>query len=195
MKIRVAVMLCIVTVVLGGCARENEGASVDYPIPESYEDEDEVEIPADDIEDYTEDFEDSVNENVEKNVDYVEGNVNYDEDVAEEKFPDEAAYIGEYLDYDVSEPNLEIAKGEDGKYIVQIGIFRLTTLDDGVGEMTAEGMTFTATDAAGNPIGGIITVEDDIATVTFTDSTWDLIEHGTVYQYSKASDVPNVWGE
>ena len=78
---------------------------------------------------------------------------------------------------------------------MQIGIFRLTTLEDGVGELTAEGMTFTATDAAGNPIGGIITVEDDIATVTFTDSTWDLIENGTVYQYSKSSDVPNVWGE
>ena len=161
MKIRVAVMLCVATVVLGGCARENEGASVDYPIPESYEDE----------------------------------NVDYDEDVAEENFPGEAAYIGEYLDYDVSEPNLEIAKGEDGKYIVQIGIFRLTTLDDGVGELTDEGMTFTATDAAGNPISGIITVEHNTATVTFTDSTWDLIENGTVYQYSKSSDVPNVWGE
>ena len=162
MKIGLATMLCIATVVLGGCARENEGASVDYPIPESYEDEIVEEIV---------------------------------EDVVEENFPDEATYIGVYLDYDVSEPNLEIAKGEDGKYIVQIGIFRLTTLDDGVGELTAEGMTFTATDAAGNPIGGIITVEDNIATVTFTDSTWDLIENGTVYQYSKASDVPNVWGE
>lgn len=113
----------------------------------------------------------------------------------DENIIDDSIYIGEYLDYDVSEPNLEIAKGEDGKYIVQIGIFRLTTLEDGVGELTAKGMTFTATDAAGNPIGGIITVEDDIATVTFTDSTWDLIENGTVYQYSKSSDVPNVWGE
>ena len=113
----------------------------------------------------------------------------------DENIIDDSIYIGEYLDYDVSEPNLEIAKGEDGKYIVQIGILRLTTLEDGVGELTAEGMTFTATDAAGNPIGGIITVEDDIATVTSTDSTWDLIENGTVYQYSKSSDVPNVWGE
>jgi hypothetical protein len=106
---------------------------------------------------------------------------------------DESIYIGEYLDYDVSEPNLEIAKGEDGKYIVQIGIFRLTTLNDGVGELTPEGMAFTATDAAGNPIYGIITVEDDIATVTFTDSTWDLIENGMAYQYSKSSNIPNVW--
>lgn len=108
---------------------------------------------------------------------------------------DDSVYIGEYLDYDCNEPNLEIAKGTDGKYIVQIGIFRLTTLDDGVGELTPEGMVFTATDAAGNPISGIITVEDEIATVTFTDSTWSLLENGTSYMYSKSSDVANVWGE
>lgn len=108
---------------------------------------------------------------------------------------DESVYIGEYLDYDCNEPNLEIAKGTDGKYIVQIGIFRLTTLDDGVGELTPEGMVFTATDAAGNPISGIITVEEQIATVTFTDSTWELLENGTSYMYSKSSDVANIWGE
>lgn len=108
---------------------------------------------------------------------------------------DEAAYIGEYLDYDNNEPNLEIAKGDNGKYIVQIGIFRLTRLSDGIGELTPEGMLFTATDAAGNPIRGIITVENQIATVTFTDSTWDLLERGSVYQYKKSADIPNVWSE
>lgn len=108
---------------------------------------------------------------------------------------DEAIYIGEYLDYDNNEPNLEIAKGDNGKYIVQIRIFRLTELSDGIGELTPEGMLFTATDAAGNPISGIITVEDQIATVTFTDSTWELLESGSVYQYSKSSDIPNIWSE
>ena len=58
-------------------------------------------------------------------------------------------YIGEYLDSDVNEPNLEIARGDDNKYIVQIGIYRLTSLSDGIGELTADGMNFTATDAAG----------------------------------------------
>lgn len=106
---------------------------------------------------------------------------------------DDSIYIGEYLDYDCNEPNLEIAKGTDGKYIVQIGIFRLTTLDDGVGELTPDGLLFTATDAAGNPISGIITVENEIATVTFTDSTWDLLENGSIFKYSKSSDVPNIW--
>ena len=108
---------------------------------------------------------------------------------------DEALYIGEYLDYDCNEPNLEIAKGSDRKYIVQIGIFRLTTLDDGVGELTSEGMSFTATDAAGNPISGIITVEDQIATVMFTDSTWELLENGATYRYTKSSDEPTIWSE
>lgn len=107
----------------------------------------------------------------------------------------EQLYIGEYLDYDNSEPNLEIAKGEDGKYIVQIGIFRLCSLDDGVGELTEEGMVFTATDPAGNPIGGMITVENDIAKVTFTDSTWTYLENGTTYEYTKSSETPNIWGE
>lgn len=112
---------------------------------------------------------------------------------ADAKVMDETIYIGEYLDYDCNEPNLEIAKGTDGKYIVQIGIFRLTTLDDGVGELTPDGLPFTATDAAGNPISGIITVENEIATVTFTDSTWDLLENGSIFKYSKSSDVPNIW--
>ena len=106
---------------------------------------------------------------------------------------DESIFIGEYNDYDNDEPNLEIAKGENGTYIVQIGIFRLTTLEDGVGELTDEGMEFTATDAAGNPISGIITVKDEIATVTFTRSTWGLLENGSEYKYKKSSDVPNIW--
>ncbi len=107
----------------------------------------------------------------------------------------EMMYIGEYLDYDNAEPNLEIAKGEDGKYIVQIGIFRLCSLDDGVGELTSEGMTFTATDPAGNAIGGIITVEDAVAKVTFTNSTWEYLENGATYEYTKSSETPNIWGE
>lgn len=115
------------------------------------------------------------------------------EETLAKKSLDENLYIGEYLDYDNNEPNLEIAKGEDGKYIVQIGIFRLASFDDGVGELTEEGMRFTATDMAGNPISGMITIEGQIATVTFTDSTWELIENGTCYQYTKSSDEPKLW--
>lgn len=104
----------------------------------------------------------------------------------------DSVYIGEYLDADVNEPNLEIAKREDGKYTVQLGIYRLTTLTDGVGEMTSQGITFTATDDAGNPIKGLITVSNKTATVTFTDSTWDYLPNGSTFKYTKSSDTPNV---
>ena len=108
---------------------------------------------------------------------------------------DETAYIGEYLDFDYGEPNLEIAKSEEGKYVVQIGIPMLTSLDDGVGELTDEGLKFTATDAAGNPISGVITLEGETASVTFTDSTWELLESGSVFNYTKSSDTPNIWSD
>ncbi len=169
MKIKFAITLCVAIVVLSGCVKEDKNEVKD--LIESQADEAQTnEILID--EDQTEEIQD-----IELNI------------------FDESVYIGEYLDYDCNEPNLEIAKGNDGKYIVQIGIFRLTTLDDGVGELTPEGMVFTATDAAGNPIRGIITVEDQIATVTFTDSTWSLLENGTSYMYNKSSDVANIWGE
>ena len=116
---------------------------------------------------------------------------------AEPSFPeqsfDETVYIGEYLDSAVQEPNLEIAKGEDNSYIIQIGIYRLTFLSDGVGTLTAEGMNFTATDASGNPISGVITVEGETAIVTFTNSTWEYLENGSTFQYTKSSNIPNIW--
>lgn len=112
---------------------------------------------------------------------------------AMEQYPDDTIYLGEYLDSEVGEPNLEIAKDEDGNYIVQIGIYRLTSLSDGVGELTEEGMKFTATDAAGNPISGIITVDGGNATVTFTDSAWEYLKNGDSFSYTKSSDVPKLW--
>lgn len=118
--------------------------------------------------------------------------VQEESEVSQETALDETLYIGEYLDEN-KEPNLEIAKGEDGKYKVQIGIFRLASFDDGMGELTEEGMHFTATDMAGDPIRGIITVENGVATVTFTDSTWEYIENGASYEYTKSSDEPRAW--
>lgn len=98
---------------------------------------------------------------------------------------DDSIYIGEYLDLDINEPNLKIEKGENGKYNIEISIYRLTYLDDGIGTLTEDGMEFTATDASGNPIKGIITVEDKVATVTFTDSTWELLKNGDSFEYTK----------
>lgn len=109
---------------------------------------------------------------------------------------DDSLYVGEYNDADSDSPNLEIARGEDGKYSVQIAVYRLASFTDGVGELTSDGMTFTATDPNDGTISGIITVTDDgKATVTFTDSSWSLLESGSYFEYTKTSDTPNLWME
>lgn len=134
-------------------------------------------------------------QSVERNTEAESEDTSTEEPTITESYMDDSVYIGEYLDSDVQEPNLEIAKGDDDKYIVQIGIYRLTSLSDGIGELTVEGMNFTATDAAGNPISGVITVKEETATVTFTNSTWDYLQNGSTFEYTKSSDIPNIWGQ
>ena len=93
-------------------------------------------------------------------------------------------FEGSFKDEDYGEPNLDISyRRNDGKYNVHIGIPRLTNLDDGIAVMGDDGLEFTATDAAGNPIGGLITLKGDTAVVTFTSTTWPLIEQGTSVRY------------
>ena len=108
----------------------------------------------------------------------------YIDDFLSPQIPD-LPFEGSWRDEDNNEPNLYVSIREDGRYDVTVGIFRLTTLDDGIGTMTDEGLSFTATDAAGNPIGGLITFYGDTATVTFTQTTWDLIEPGAAFKYHR----------
>ena len=89
------------------------------------------------------------------------------------KGPEKAAYAGTYLDEDTRSPFLTITPREDGRF------------DDAIGTVTDQGLTFTATDGSGNPIGGMITLEGDTATVTFTDSTWPLLENGSAFKYTR----------
>lgn len=98
-------------------------------------------------------------------------------------------YEGTYLDQDNQEPNLYVNyRRNDGHYDIQIGIYRLTNLDDGIGMVSDDGLTFTATDAAGNPIGGTISLRGDTAVVTFTNTTWELIEQGSQFLYVRQND-------
>ena len=100
-------------------------------------------------------------------------------------------FEGSYLDEDYGEPNLDISyRRNDGKYNVQIGIPRLTTLDDGLAVMGDNGLEFTATDAAGNPIGGEIILKGDTAVVTFTSTTWPLLEQDTSFRYIRKEAIP-----
>lgn len=61
-----------------------------------------------------------------------------------------------------------------------------------MGELTEDGLKFTATDAAGNPIGGIITLDGNVATVTFTDSTWGYIQNGDTFLYTRTDGMSGV---
>lgn len=92
-------------------------------------------------------------------------------------------YAGVYLDEDRTDNNLVITTDSAGGYHVSIDIYRLTSLDDGRGHATADGLAFTATDANGQPIGGVITLSGDTATVTFTDSQWPLLPNGEQFTY------------
>ena len=80
---------------------------------------------------------------------------------------------------------LTITAREDGRYNVVVELFRLTSLDDGMGVDAEGGIDFTATDAAGNPIGGRITFAADMATLTFVRSTWSLIENGAKWEFKR----------
>ena len=208
MKNKIAILLFTGVIVLGGCAKEEQNqsqveSSVQVETEQATEAPNEIVEPTEISIEPTEEIAEPTEISIEPMEEIAEPTEIVGESTTEnsevqttaETTLNDTIYIGEYLDYDNNEPNLEIAKGDDGKYIVQIGIFRLTSLEDGVGELTEEGMKFTATDAAGNPISGVITVENQIATVTFTDSTWDYLENGSTFQYTKSSDTPNVWSE
>jgi hypothetical protein len=105
---------------------------------------------------------------------------------------DDLDYIGEYID-NSDNLGLEIAKEDDGLFKVQIEIYRLASFNDGCGELASGILTFTATDPSGNPISGEITVENNVATVVFTNSTWEYIENGDSFQFTKSSDTANLW--
>lgn len=102
-------------------------------------------------------------------------------------------YVGQYLDIDTNQPGLRIVESSNGGYLVQVGIYRLTSLDDGRGEMKPDGLHFTATDASGNPISGLITCNGEVAAVIITDSTWDLLQNGSTFLYKKVSDKGALW--
>ena len=94
------------------------------------------------------------------------------------------ALTGHFVsDYDGS--SLTVSTREDGRYDIEIDLFRLTLLDDGIGDDSDGGIDFTATDAAGEPIGGHISIADSTATLTFVHSTWSLIEEGAEWAFKR----------
>lgn len=92
--------------------------------------------------------------------------------------------IGEYVDSNDGS-TLAISKSDNGWMKVEIGLTRLTTIDDGVGVLSDKGLTFSATDAAGNPIYGEITREGNTTRLTFTKSKWEYLPDGTTFIFKR----------
>lgn len=95
-----------------------------------------------------------------------------------------AGFIGEYTD-----PNdgstLLIGKDTNSGASIKISLIRLTDIDDGIGTVAGDTLTFTATDAAGSPIKGKIALDGDTATVIFTESTWEYLPNGTTLHFMR----------
>lgn len=105
-------------------------------------------------------------------------------------------YIGAYDEIFSGETNeyydMAIGVDEDGTIKLYIGMVRISTLSDGVGEMTEEGLTFTATDPAGNEISGIVLLDGDKATLSFTsESEWARVLNEEKLEYIKCTNNPH----
>lgn len=96
-------------------------------------------------------------------------------------------FVGDYT-YTNDGSTLEIGNRPDSALSVKIGLFRLTDIDDGIGRVADGSLIFNATDAAGNPIKGKITLDADTAVLTFTESTWGYLPNGTTFRFRR--DTP-----
>lgn len=97
---------------------------------------------------------------------------------------DAKSFIGEYTDQNDGS-TLQIRKDTNSGPSIHISLFRLTDIDNGIGTISDDTMTFTATDAAGNPIKGTITLDGDTATVVFTHSTWGYLPAGSTFHFKR----------
>ncbi len=98
-------------------------------------------------------------------------------------------YEGNYTSTD--ESILSITNTND-KYTIFVDIVGLTSIDDGIGNLNSESnkMSFVATDAAGNPIGGEISWNNyNDVVLEFTNSTWEYIPNGTILSFKRNSNV------
>lgn len=95
-------------------------------------------------------------------------------------------FIGDYTDSNDGS-TLKIGKSINSGPSIKINLFKLTDIDDGIGIVSDDALTFTATDAEGNPIKGKITVDGDSATLVFTESTWEYLPNGSTYHFKRDS--------
>lgn len=95
-----------------------------------------------------------------------------------------ASVLGVYRNSDDGS-TLKITRAEEGKYAVSINLFRLTEIDNCIGQLKDGKLIFTGTDASENPISGEITVKGDSAKLAFLGSTWEYLPDGTTYIFNR----------
>lgn len=96
--------------------------------------------------------------------------------------------IGTYTDLNDGS-TLTIDNRTNSEPQVNISLFRLTDIDGGIAKVSDGTLTFTATDAAGQPIRGRITFDGDTAHLTFTESSWEYLPEGTSYSFVRGAKV------
>ena len=196
-KIILSFILCLSIVLFSGCGQQNvekENASLMVDSSESSQEtaeegDREAKVP---IAEPMTNTEVSGNGNSGETVYAREEDSYWPDDSKENSEEKKDIYVGEYNDYDIPEPNLEIQKNEDGTYTIQVGVFRTAWLEDGKGILTEEGLEFTATAPNSKEMTGTIVMEEDIAVVTFDKEVWATYSHINEYRYYKISDVPNI---
>ena len=82
--------------------------------------------------------------------------------------------------YDGSDIMVE-EDGENGRLKVNVGIFRVCTIDDGVGVFENDTVSFSADDPNGNKIRCCLYYDgDNSLCLEVVDSIWDVLPAGTV---------------
>lgn len=113
-------------------------------------------------------LENSTVEQESKETDVVAQNVNLED------------YVGYYTNGDYDEVIIE-KYGED--YTMEIGLYRLTLIDEGTVSASEEGVVFDAIDAAGDPIQfTFLKAGEDTYTLRVDNSTWAYLHNGDVYE-------------
>lgn len=89
-------------------------------------------------------------------------------------------YIGRYISR--YEPDEVIVKSyKDNMYNLEIGLFRLTIIDDAIGYCKNNVIYFKSKDASGNDIYGTFSKSGNKYLVTFIESSWEYLPNGTQY--------------
>ena len=99
-------------------------------------------------------------------------------------------YVGVYNDPSIDEPNLKIEKDKDGVYSIQIGLYRLTKLNQCKGVVKDNKLEFSTNEIFDDELKGEIVLNGDIAEVSFFGSEWLDFAGFNYQEFEKISDVP-----